>query len=88
MSEEIKLSPKEEERLKRAQECTRLLFDCAELNNFLPHEFLFSIEEIFINLMISSDAGKERIENTIDELKKVIFKELDNNIKSCQKNQN
>lgn len=76
MSKKSKLSKEDKLLLKRCVECTRLLMQCAKINNFTSEETSLSIKNIFISYIIFIRIEKERIEKIMDEMKKTIFKEL------------
>lgn len=83
MPERMRMIPKP--LIKRARECRDVMIESAQVNGFEPLEALLATEEIFASLLIENEITKDRIEFTIDRLKEFIFKQLDNNIKSCQK---
>jgi len=74
--EEIQIRTKEIELLERVQECRFLFIDCAKVNNFTPQEASIAVRDMFISFIIFSKQEKEKIEEVLDEMKKVIFKEL------------
>jgi len=76
LEEEIQMSSKEIELIERATECRYLFIDCAKVNKFTPQEASIAVRDMFISFIIFSKQEKEKIEKVMDEMKKVIFKEL------------
>ncbi len=76
MSKKQKLNKEDKFLLKRAKKCKDVMIESAQVNGFIPLEALLATEEIFVSLLVQNKATKEGIEKTMDDMKRVIFKEL------------